>query len=83
MNPTTWYGGMGHHRIIPTVNFTWTAQNIKHHFKAGIHMNVKTVNVHFSDKIRGGRGERRMIEGVNSTMIHCKNLYKYHNVQTF
>jgi hypothetical protein len=25
-------------------------------------------------------GEKRMMEGVNSTMIYCKNFCKYHNV---
>jgi uncharacterized protein YhbP (UPF0306 family) len=31
----------------------------------------------------GGRGKKRMMEGVNSTMIYfiyCKNFCKYHNV---
>jgi hypothetical protein len=26
----------------------------------------------------GGGGERRMVEGVNSSLIYCKNFSKYH-----
>jgi hypothetical protein len=35
------------------------------------------------ETIPGMRGRRRMVEGVNSSMIcliYCKNFYKYHNV---
>jgi hypothetical protein len=28
----------------------------------------------------GGGGKRRMVEGVNATMIYCEFFYKYHNV---
>jgi hypothetical protein len=28
----------------------------------------------------GSGGQRRFMEGLNSTMIYCKNFYKYHNV---
>jgi hypothetical protein len=29
---------------------------------------------------RGERGYRRMMEGMNSTMIYCKNFGKCHNI---
>jgi hypothetical protein len=28
----------------------------------------------------GGGGKRRMMEGVNSSMIYCEHFYKCHNV---
>jgi hypothetical protein len=31
-------------------------------------------------KIKGGEGRKENDGGVNSTMIYCKNFYKYHNV---
>jgi hypothetical protein len=47
---------------------------------------ILCIHVHKNGKMRlvetipGMEGSGRMIEGVNSTKIYCKNLYKCHDV---
>jgi hypothetical protein len=45
-----------------------------------MYVNVKIIPV---ETITGGEGDKGEYTGVNSSMIyfiHCKNLYKYHNL---
>jgi hypothetical protein len=44
-----------------------------------MYVNGKMIPVEAILGMEGGR-ERRMMEGVNSTMIYCKNFCKFHNV---
>jgi hypothetical protein len=45
-----------------------------------MYINGKMRPVETIPEMEGGEEQRRIMEGVNSTMIYCKNFYKCHNV---